>query len=100
MRQDCLLSPFLLLLAIDWIITSVTNQKKLDPDFADNLAALSHNHQEMQEKTSDLHYALVPVGMKLNEKKTEILRINACTKEPVTLGRNWRKLSLLPIWGL
>ena len=60
-EQECLLSPFLFILAIDWIITSATNQKRngiqwtwwsqLDNlDFADDLALVSHNHQQMQER--------------------------------------------------
>jgi len=52
-----------------------------DLDFADDLALLSHNHQQMQEKTSDLHHASVQVGLTLNKQKTKILRINAGTLE-------------------
>ena len=95
-RQGCLLSPFLFILAIDWIMRAVTNQKRNgiqwtlwsqldDLDFADDLALLSHNHQQMQEKTSDLHHTSVQVGLTLNKRKTKILRINAGTDEPVTI---------------
>ena len=50
-RQGCLLSSFLFILAIDWIMRAVTNQKRNgiqldDLDFADDLALLSHNHQQ------------------------------------------------------
>ena len=65
-RQGCLLSPFLFILAIDWIMRTATNRKRngiqwtlwtqLDAlDFADHLALLSDNHQQMQAKKSDLH---------------------------------------------
>ena len=95
-RQGCLLPPFLLLLTVDWIMTSHTNQKRNriqwtlwsqldDLDFADNLALLPHNYRQMQEKTSDLHHASMPVGVKLNKQKTKIQRINTGTNEPVTL---------------
>ena len=61
-QQGCLLSPFLFLLAIDWIMTSVTKSgdngiqwttwEQLDDlDYADDLALLSHNHLQMQDKT-------------------------------------------------
>ena len=95
-RQGCLLSPFLFILAIDWIMQAVTNQKRNgiqwtlwsqldDLDFADDLALLSHNHQQMQEETSDLHHTSVQVGLTLNKQRTKILRINAGTDEPVTI---------------
>ena len=110
-RQGCLLSPFLFILAIDWIMRAVTNQKRNgiqwtlwsqldDLDFADDLALLSHNHQQMQEKTSDLHHNSVQVGQMLNKQKTKILRINAGTDElsqSQLKGRNWGKLCPLSI---
>ena len=64
-RQGCLLSPFLFLLAIDWVMRQTTdgqrdgNQWTLwtqldDLDFADDLTLLSHNQQQMQNKTTSL----------------------------------------------
>jgi len=75
---------------------AVTNQKRNgfqwtlwsqldDLDFADDLALLSHNYQQMQEKTSDLHHTSMQVGLTLNKQKTKILRINAGTDEPVKI---------------
>ena len=69
-RQECLLSLFLFILAIVWIMRAVLNRKRngiqwtfwiqLDNlDLADDLALLSHNHQQMQAKTSDLHHTSV-----------------------------------------
>ena len=112
MRQGCLLSPFLFILAIDWIMRAVTKQKRNgiqwtlwsqldDLDFADDLALLSHNHQEMQEKTSDLHHTSVQVGLTLNKQKTKILRINAGNDEPVTIeGEELGEVGLLSIWAV
>ena len=62
-RSGCLLSPFLFLLAVGWIMkkTTTTTRNGIqwtpwsqleDLDFADDLALLSHIHQQMQEKTS------------------------------------------------
>ena len=60
-RQGCLLSPFLFLLAIDWIMASSVKGKTgiqwslctqlEDLDYADDLALLSGTHAQMQEKT-------------------------------------------------
>ena len=95
-RQGCLLPLFLFILAIDWIMRAVTNRKRNgiqwtlwtqldDLDFADDLALLSHNHQQMQTKTSDLHHTSVQIRLMINKQKTKILRINAGTDEPVTI---------------
>ncbi|VDP73067.1 unnamed protein product [Schistosoma curassoni] len=62
-RQGCLLSPFLFLLVVDWIMETSTSggkhgiqrtaQNQLnDLDFADDLALLSHTHEQMQIKTA------------------------------------------------
>ena len=59
-RQGFLLSPFLFLLVIDWIMKTYTKQRRNriqwtlnmeleDLGFADYLALLSHSHQQMQE---------------------------------------------------
>ena len=57
-----------------------------DLDFADDLALLPHNDQQMQADTSDqLHHTLLQIVLTINKQKTKILRINAGTDEPVTI---------------
>ena len=64
-RQGCLLSPFLFLIAIDWITRTAIAQARNgiqwtlwlqlgDLDFAEDLALLSHTHRQMQEKTNSV----------------------------------------------
>ena len=94
MTQGLLLLPFLFLLAVDWIMRSVANQKRngiqrtlwshLDDLYIANLVRLSHNHRQIQSKISGLHHASLPEGLKLKTEETRILRINADTDEPVT----------------
>ncbi|VDP55070.1 unnamed protein product [Schistosoma margrebowiei] len=64
-RQGCLLSPFLFLLVIDWIMKTSTSEGKHgihwksrmqldDLDFADDLALLFQTQKQMQEKTNSV----------------------------------------------
>ena len=64
-RQGCLLSPILFILAIDWVMRKTTGDRKRgiqwglfnqleDLDFADDLALLASNHRNMQEKSDRL----------------------------------------------
>ena len=64
-RQGCLLSPFLFLIAIDGVMRTATAQARNgiqwtlwlqlgDLDFAEDLALLSHTHRQMQEKTNSV----------------------------------------------
>ena len=96
-RQGCLLSPFLFLLVIDWIMKTTTTGRnngiqwtlwsQLDAlDFADQLALLSHNHSQMQVKTTLLEIISAATWLKINRKKTELMKMNTTANAPVTAG--------------
>ena len=83
--QGCLLSPFLFLLVIDWIMKTTTTGRNNgiqwtlwtqldDLDFADDLALLSHSHSQMQDKTTLLETTSAGTGLKINRKKTELMK--------------------------
>ncbi|KAI8503757.1 hypothetical protein Bbelb_187280 [Branchiostoma belcheri] len=96
-RQGCLLSPFLFLLVIDWIMKTTTTGRRNriqwtlwsqleDLDFADDLALLSHNHRQMQDKTTTLDTTSNSTGLRISKKKTDVMRINTTSNTPVTIG--------------
>ena len=57
-----------------------------DLDFADDLALLSHNHNQMQDKTTLLETTSAGTGLKINRKKTELMKTNTTATAPVTVG--------------
>ena len=96
-RQGCLLSPFLFLLTIDWVMRKTTDgtnngiqwtlwSQLDDLDFADDLALLAHNHRQMQDKTLRLATTSAQVGLEIHPHKTKVMRTNTSNTEPVTLG--------------
>ena len=90
-RQGYLFSPFLFLLVMKTTTTGRNNgiQWTLwtqlgDLDFADDLALLSHNHSQMQDKTTLLETTSALTGLKINRKKTELMKMNTTANTPIT----------------
>ena len=52
-----------------------------DLDFADDLALLSHSHRQI--KTTELALISAQVGLKINKRKTKILRTNTTCETPI-----------------
>ncbi|VDP38872.1 unnamed protein product [Schistosoma curassoni] len=94
-RQGWLLSPFLVLLMIDWIMMSIFGEKHgiqwtamMQPDgldFTDELALLLHTQQQMQ-KTTSVAAASAAVGLNIHKGKSKILRYNTVCTNRITLG--------------
>ena len=58
-----------------------------DLDFADDLALISHTHQHMQEKTTRLTTYAQHLGLKISQKKTEVMLLNVSNPKPVQVNR-------------
>ena len=54
-------------------------------DFPDDIVLLSHRHSDSQVKTSRMTSAAKSIGLKVNIKKTKVLRVNANNKQPIQI---------------
>ncbi|VDP17039.1 unnamed protein product [Schistosoma margrebowiei] len=95
-RQGYLLSPFLFLLVADWIMKTSTSEGKHgiqwtarnqldDLDFADDLALLSHTHEQMQMKTDSEAAVSASVGLSIHKGKTKVFKFKTENSNPITL---------------
>ncbi|KAH9583018.1 LINE-1 retrotransposable element ORF2 protein [Schistosoma haematobium] len=95
-RQGCLLSPFLFLLVVAWIMKTSTSEGKHgiqwtaqnqldDLDFADDLALLSRTREQIQIKTANVAAVSASVGLSIHKGKTKVLKFKAKNSNPITL---------------
>ena len=96
-KQGCLLSPFLFLLVIDWVMKkstlagntgiqwNLTNQLE-DLDFADDIGLLSHSHDQMQRKTTAVVKNSASVGLNLNISKTKLIKTDTRATQPINVN--------------
>ena len=56
-----------------------------DVDFADDLAVLSHSHQQMQEKIELLNTVSTRHELNINRSKTKITKANIKNNNPIIL---------------
>ncbi|XP_020628246.1 uncharacterized protein LOC110065450 [Orbicella faveolata] len=93
-KQGCMMSGFLFLLAIDWIMFETTKQANIrirwrfmdqleDLDFADDIALISTTQHQMQRKTDKLTEAAQREGLNVSKTKTQVMRQNCKNTEPI-----------------
>ena len=96
-RQGCIMSPILFLMAIDWVMRKTTADRPRgiqwtlfshleDLDFADDLAVLSSNLTHLQEKTDRLNKFAEQTGLNINTAKTQVMCLNTTPRTPVTVN--------------
>ena len=95
MRQGCILSPILFLVIIDWTTRKTTSDKPRgiqwnlfshleDLDFGDDLAILTTNRSNLQEKTTGLETDAKQTVLHINTAKTRVMYVNATPTAPIT----------------
>ena len=67
--------------SIRWKWTLVSTFEALD--FTSDLVLVSHTHQHMQEKTTSLSMFAKQIGLKIGQKKTEVMMLNVPNPLPV-----------------
>ena len=87
-KQGDVTSGFIFLVVVDWIMRDTTAGNKTgirwnitskleDLDFADDIALMSSCYTHTQTKTRQLNQFAAWTGLRINKKKTQVLRINS-----------------------
>ena len=82
------MSAFLFLLSIDWVMNRTTEGRRTgirwkltsvlqDLDFADDITLLSSRYVDIEDKTNRLVDEAAIIELKINAKKSKVMRINA-----------------------
>jgi len=86
--QGCILSPFLLLLMIDFVTRKAVSEPNMgiqwtdstrltDLDFADDLSLLAQSRVTLHKMTTNLEIEAKKVGLRISAEKTKVIQI--CT---------------------
>ena len=97
-KHGCILSPVPFSMAVDWLMRSVTQgrcpdihwalMKVLeDLHYAGDISPLSSNHLDAQQKVEHLSKPANSIGLKVNTKKTQVLRKNTRVNDPVMIDK-------------
>ena len=97
-KQGCVMSGFLFLIAVDRVMRRTTEGQRNgirwnftstleDLDFADDIVLLSSKYQQIQDKTNRLVDNAGRVGLKLNAQKCKVMRMSARREDKVMIER-------------
>ena len=93
------MSPVIFSMAVDWFMPTVTQGRRLDIqwtlmtvledlDYSDDIGLLSSKQQDAQQKAERPSKTANTIGLKVNTKKTQILRKNTRVNDPVMIDGN------------
>ena len=68
-----------------WGIQWTLSKQLEDVDFADDVALLSHRHDNKQDKATSLYESAAKLGLKISKKRTRIMRANHVNKNNIQL---------------
>ena len=98
MRQRCILSPFLSLLAMDFTIKKARDDQNCgirwkggacltDFNFADDITLLANTRADLQSTARNLKREAGKIGLRLNSKKMKVIIIKEVTTfPPINIG--------------
>ena len=79
---------------LQWSLTSTLE----DLDYAGDIGILSNRHQDIQAKSESLLSTAATIGLKMNVKKTKLMRKNTSNNKPVTInGNRIHEVNALPM---
>ena len=94
-RQGCVLSPFLFLIVVDFVMKKSMDANNIgipwedgiltDLDFADDIVLLGRNHDSIQTMTTNLQENGKKVGLRINVAKTKTMTIGRNPDHPVRI---------------
>ena len=95
-KQGCILSPVLLFMAVDWLMRTDTQGRRMciqwtlltvleDLDHSDDIGLLSSKHQDAKQQSERLEKTASNIGLKINTEMTQVLRKNAKVNDPVMM---------------
>ena len=98
-QQGCILSPFLFIIVIDFIMRRTMDKSKYgivwqkrnrltDLDFADDIAIVAVEENVCQEMTTKLEEQSAQVGLNTNREKTKAMGITQCSSpQPIAIAQ-------------
>lgn len=110
-RQGCVMSGLLFIMAIDWITSKATEDARRgirwtlldqldDLDYADDIALLSHIERHIQQKFDRLTQYGEQIGLNVNSKKTKLMVVNVSRQVNVTIkGEPVERVRTFPYLG-